>query len=311
MTTMIDRKLRKLHSSAFSYFVAVANEGSFRGAARKLRVASSAVNRHVLLLERELGFALFERGSQSLKLTSAGQIVLRHCMVTVRGFEDALEQLDALRELRSGIVRVAASESFGAEIVPEICAKFSEAYPGIRVHVLVAESGSIIDLTARDECDVGFAFGTNIGQSRLVASFELPIGAIVGPEHPLAGRERISIRECFDYPVVIPDEKLSFRHRLDDATDLFRLGERRGIEASSPRMMLGIARMNHHVAFQTKLGLTNDLQNGSLHFIRLTDRKLKPDRFAIFASPRSEGRFAALEFASFAASALSKKFSTA
>src|SRR5262245_9869958 len=106
----LNRKLRRLHSAAFDYFIAVATEGSFRGAARGLRVAPSAINRQILLLEEELGCPLFERRGRELRLSSAGEIVLRHCKATVRSFEDAVEDLDALRDLRRGVVRVAASE---------------------------------------------------------------------------------------------------------------------------------------------------------------------------------------------------------
>ncbi|WP_175483322.1 LysR family transcriptional regulator [Salinihabitans flavidus] len=305
----IERRLRQLHSPSIQYFVSVAEAGSFRGAARKLNIASSAINRHVLLLEKELGFGLFERRGRELELTSAGQIILQHCIETVRDFEDVIEQLDALRDLRKGIVRVAVSESFASEIAPEICAEFSAIYPGIRVHVRVSESGKVIDFTSRDECDVGIAFGHTSGTGRELARYKLPIGAVVGARHPLTGRESISIRECFDYPLVIPDKALSIRRLLDEAVDLFRTSPEGNIEATSPRLMLGIARMNRHIVFQSKLGLANDLKNSSLHFIPLTDKNLKPDQAVLMASPRSQNRFAAIEFSTFFAKALERELS--
>jgi DNA-binding transcriptional LysR family regulator len=304
----VDRKLRKLHSSTFSYFLAVVQDGSFRGASRSLRVASSAINRHILLLEQELGFALFERRARSLKLTDAGQILHRHCLGTVRSFEDALEQLDALRELRSGVVRVAASESFAAEIVPEICSEFADAYPAIRLQVAVADAATVIASVANDDSDVGFAFGTgDLKGVRLVAEHELEIGAVVGPNHPLAGRRTISLAECSHYPLVIPDPRLSFRRRIDEVSDLFAAREAAGVAASSPRLMIGIARMNRHVAFQTRIGLSGDLAAGTFVFLPLSDKHLKRDRCMIVASSRSEGRFAAERFCDYATTALKRK----
>lgn len=306
----LDRKIRKLHSATFNYFLAVAAEGSFRGAARRLSIASSAINRHILLLEEELGFALFERHGRTLKLSSAGEILLRHCMATVRSFEDAAEELDALRDIRSGTVRVAASESFAADIVPAICAAFSDAYPGVRIHITVGESSSVIASVENEQSDVGFAFGTPSGRNiRTVAKFALPIGAIVGPEHPLARKGSVSVEECFDYPVVIPDAKLSFRQRLDKVTDLFSAHAGRGIEASSARLMVGIARTNRYVAFQTKLGIPSDLARGALVFLPLTNAALKPDQCTIITSTRTEGRFAAQRFCEFAIDAMEKLMS--
>lgn len=303
----IDRKIRKLHSATFNYFLAVAAESSFRGAARRLNIASSAINRHILLLEEELGFALFERHGRVLKLSSAGEILLRHCTATIRSFEETDEELDALRDVRSGTVRVAASESFAADMVPAICAAFSDTYPGVRIHITVGESSSVITAVENEHSDVGFAFGTPGGQNiRTVARFDLPIGAIVGPKHPLARKGSVSVEECFDYPVVIPDAKLSFRQRLDKVTGLFSAHAGGGIEASSARLMVGMARTNHYVAFQTKLGIASDLARRSLAFLPLTDPALKPDRCAIITSSRTKGRFAAQRFCEFAVDAMEK-----
>ncbi len=158
-----------------------------------------------------------------------------------------------------------------------------------------------------EQCDVGFAFGTAVGPNiRTVAKFELPIGAIVGPEHPLAQKGSVSVEECFDYPVVIPDAKLSFRQRLDKVTGLFSAHSGSGIEASSSRLMVGIARTNRYVAFQTKLGIPGDLERRSLVFLPLTNAALKPDQCTIITSPRTEGRFAAQRFCEFAIDAMER-----
>jgi DNA-binding transcriptional LysR family regulator len=294
-----------LHSSAFLYFMSVATEGSFRGAARKLRIASSAVHRHVLLLEEEFGFPLFERHGRSVTLSTAGEIVLRHCKATVHNFEHAVAELDSLRNLRSGVVRVAASESFAAEIVPQICASFADAYPGIRIHVTVVDSDSVIASIESGDNEVGFAFGTLVHKRvSILSTIDLPIGAIVGPKHPLAGKKSVTVEECFSYPIVLPDHKLSFRKRLDEVTDLFATAKPAGVEASSPRLMIGIARLNRHIAFQTRLGIHGDLIRKSLVFLPLTDKRLKPDNCMIIASHTAKERFAANAFCDFATSTL-------
>ncbi len=300
------RKIRKLHSSTLTYFIAVAEEGSFRAAARKIRIASSAVNRHILLLEEELGFTLFERQGRTLKLSAAGQILFDHCQGTVRSFEDALEDLDALRDVRSGLVRISASESFAAEIVPKICVEFSQAFPGIRLQVAVAESGAVISSIADDMCDVGFAFGkVNIANLRAVSCHDLPIGAVVGPDHPLASHDSVTLAECRDYPIVTPDENLSFGRRLNELSNLESRHKIAGIVGSSPRLMAGIARLNKHIAFQTRIGITDEIDRGALVFVPISDASLKPDTCMILASRRSEGRFASERFCDFSRDAIS------
>ena len=299
------RKVRRLHSSALTYFMAVAEEGSFRAASRRLSIAPSAVNRHVLLLEEELGVQLFERTPAALRLSAAGEVVRRHCFETLRSFERVNEALDALRGIHTGIVRIAASESLAADFVPTLCSDFSGRYPGVDLRVEVSSSAGVAAMIEADEVDVGLAFEVEEMRSdRLVAGFDLPVGGIVGAHHPLAGRSAVTIAECFEYPVVFPDGNLSYRRKLDAVSDLFTRPHQPGIGASSPRLMVGVARLNGHVAFMTPLGIGQDLARGDLKFLPLADPGLQPDRCVLLASFGLAQRFAARRLLELAATAL-------
>jgi DNA-binding transcriptional LysR family regulator len=69
------------------YFDAIRRAGSVREAARRLNIASSAVNRQLLKLEAELGTPLFERLPTGLKLTHAGTVFARHVMSVLQDAE--------------------------------------------------------------------------------------------------------------------------------------------------------------------------------------------------------------------------------
>ncbi|MGT2445141.1 LysR family transcriptional regulator (plasmid) [Ensifer adhaerens] len=86
-----------MHASILKYFVSVARSGSIRKASEELHVASSAVSRQIKKLEDELGIALFERLSNGLRLTVAGENVLRHARVTLENFELLRSDLGALQ----------------------------------------------------------------------------------------------------------------------------------------------------------------------------------------------------------------------
>ena len=73
------RHLRFLH-----YVDAVARVGSIRKAAEQLNLASSALNRRILDMEEELGVALFERGSQGVRLTTAGELFVSYIRRTAK-----------------------------------------------------------------------------------------------------------------------------------------------------------------------------------------------------------------------------------
>jgi len=62
---------------AYRYFMAVAETGSARAAARQLNVAASAISRQLIMLEAQVGIALFDRSGRNLELSPAGDVLLR------------------------------------------------------------------------------------------------------------------------------------------------------------------------------------------------------------------------------------------
>jgi molybdenum-dependent DNA-binding transcriptional regulator ModE len=92
----------RIHAAALHYFDAIRRAGSIRAAARRLNVASSAVNRQILSLEAEIGAQLFDRLPAGLKLTAAGEILAHHVIIVLRDAERTESELDALHGLRAG-----------------------------------------------------------------------------------------------------------------------------------------------------------------------------------------------------------------
>jgi DNA-binding transcriptional LysR family regulator len=275
-------------SIGFRYFSAVADAGSIRGAARELNIASSAVNRQILLLEQTLGVALFERLGRSLRLTEAGAILHAQVRATLRDYEDTLGAIDDLRGLKRGRVRVATVESVSVSPLPDIVTSFRERYPGIGIALTVAGSDAVTAQVLAYEADLGFTFNPTSLEGLEIA-FEKPmrIGALLAPSHPLAGRGELSLGECLDYPHAWPSKGLSLRAALDAALGEGKLRPRPVIEANSLRVMSSLARAGHLIAFQPRVGIEQHLKSGALVFVPLSDPTLPLDRLMLV---RQRGR---------------------
>ncbi|MFO5967001.1 LysR family transcriptional regulator, partial [Pseudomonas aeruginosa] len=102
----MSRKLH-IHAPAIHYFDMVRRCHSIREAARRLNVASSAVNRQILKLEDEIGAPLFDRLPGGLRLTGAGEIFARHVTVVLQDMERGRSGLDgaALQGVQCGTQR--------------------------------------------------------------------------------------------------------------------------------------------------------------------------------------------------------------
>lgn len=263
------------------YFAAVAEHGAIRAASRELNVASSAVNRQILWLEESLGLPLFERVGRRLQLSPAGEILLRHVTQVFRDFEQTTSELDALKGLKRGIVRIASVESVATELLSDLAASFGLSYPDIQLRITVTHSDKIARLVTDSDVDIGFTFDPPdddllaINYSR---SFQ--IGAVAMQDHPLAQQETCSFADCLQYPIILPSKGLSLRTALDrllaesDDASIFA-------EVSTLHMMRRLTAKGLGICFQTRIGLRDSLDNTELRFIPLTDEQLHQNTFSI------------------------------
>jgi DNA-binding transcriptional LysR family regulator len=119
---------------------AVAEEGSFRGAARRLAYVQSSISHQVAQLERLVGLRLIERsrGAGSVTLTEAGERLLEHSHVILTRFKAAQADLMALAEGASVTVRVGVYQSAATRLMPAILPAFARAWPQARVTTVEA-----------------------------------------------------------------------------------------------------------------------------------------------------------------------------
>lgn len=279
------------------YFMAVAETGSVRAAARQLNVAASAISRQLIMLEAQLGIALFDRGGRNLELSPAGDVLLRGLRAAAQGHEETLDHLSALRGLKRGRVRVATVESISVSVLPDVLLEFAKRYPGLQVTVTVAGSDAVTELVRDHHADVGFTFNpTTLEGIEVEMTRDLQLGATMAPSHPLAKAKKLTLTECLAYPVAWPSRGLSLRAILDRATTVMARQPQPVFECNSLRLMASLARRGSCIAFQTPIGIEQELKAETLVFVPLTDRRLPADRLMIVRRPGRTGRLAADAF---------------
>ena len=267
---------------AYRYFMAVAELGSVRAASRELNVAASAISRQLILLQSALGNRLFDRSGRGLKLTPAGDILLRGLRRAAQGHETTLDELSALRNLTRGRLRVATVESVSAAVLPDMLEHFARSYPGIEVQVTVAGSEAVTQLVREHQAEVGFTFNpSSLDGLEVLASRDLELGAVMAPGHPLAAARKLSLADCADHPLAWPAPGLSLRAILDSVPAARRLTP--SFECNSLRLMAALASRGSYIAFQTVIGIESELAAGTLVFRPLSDKRLPVDRLRIVA----------------------------
>jgi DNA-binding transcriptional LysR family regulator len=139
---------------------AIADEGSFKGAAARLGYTPSAISQQIAGLERIVGTRLIERehGKTALGLTDAGNVLLVHMTAIEARLSAAQTDIEALTKGVVGTLRVGVWESVGARLLPEIILRFSRAHPDVRVEVRDAsEDLHLLGSLERGLLDLAFA----------------------------------------------------------------------------------------------------------------------------------------------------------
>ncbi len=287
-------------SSGYRSFLAVAEAGSIRAAARELNIVSSAVNRQILMLEEDLGIRLFDRVGRGLRLSEAGQLLLRQVRDTVDRHDDVVAELDTLRGLKRGRVRLATVESIAAERLPHLLAGFWRRYPGVETGLVVAAADEVLHLVETNAADLGFTFTTRpLPGMRIVHHEPHTLGAVLPPDHPLSGAAELRLDDLAGEPLVLPARGLSLRAALEPA--LARVG--RGVtiraESDSLRLTAALVRTAAAIGFMTRVGIERELAGGELAWVPLADADLLPDHLDVVARERAVPSLAVAALADF------------
>lgn len=213
----------------------MAGTGSFSAAARELGCTQPAVSQQMKALESSAGTTLLIRTGREMRLTQAGEALVRHASGILAGLTAAEEEVAAIAGLRAGRVRLVSFPSGSSTLVPGALAALRAAHPGTRVSLVEAEPPRSVEMLRDGDCDIALAFryGTQGAEWDDLVVRPLLTDRLIGllPEgHGLADRSEVGIGELAGEPwiagcprcrwqLVEVCEASGFTPRIDFATD--------------------------------------------------------------------------------------------
>src|SRR4051812_41880052 len=181
----------------------VAARGSFSSAADALNFTQSAVSQQIAALEREAGMQLVERSARGVRLTEAGEALVRHTDAILARLADAEAELEAIAGIRGGRLRLASFPSAGATIAPRAIARFRELHPAVELSLVAAEPGPAIERLRSGEIDIALLIETawnrtpSDGLDR-VPLVDDPMYVCLPKGHPKAAKARLRLEDLRD-----------------------------------------------------------------------------------------------------------------
>ena len=161
--------LRDITLGDISAFVLVARLESFALAAEELLVTQSALSRRIKKLESSLGAPLLDRTTRSVSVSRLGLEFLPQAERIVNDFHRSLDDINQIVKVQKGVVAFSCNMTISDTLLPEILARFKEAYPEVRIRVHEDSSPQAIEKVINGQSELALA---QLGEAHPELDFE-------------------------------------------------------------------------------------------------------------------------------------------
>lgn len=197
------------------YIDEVARAGSVRQAAERVNITSSALLRRLQDVEHDLGTPIFERYASGMKLTAAGELLMRWIRSQNADLQRVTSQISELEGLQRGEVTIACSQAAQTFLAREINL-FRREYPRVRFSMQVTDYRAALLALSDFETDLVLIFQPLPSHDlQSIASIEQRMVAVMAHDHPLASQESVRLSQCGSYDVALSAPALGGREMME------------------------------------------------------------------------------------------------
>ena len=261
-----------MNRNHLALFHAVAEAGSITAGADRLRISQPAVSKQIGELEDAMGVRLFDRLPRGIRLTDAGVLLADYArrMSVMEG--DAERAIEELRGLKRGRLAIGASTTIGAYLLPQALVRFHQVYPGIELHLEIANTQVIQSALMDGTLEMGFTEGRIVSDALETAVFQQDeLVAIAPVGHALLSKKRVTARDLCREPFIMREQGSGTRQVVEAAlgakgisvNPIMSLGSTEAIKCA---VIAGVG-----VAIVSRLTVSMELESRLLGIVALND----------------------------------------
>jgi LysR family nitrogen assimilation transcriptional regulator len=199
------------------YFIGVCEAGSLLKASSRLHIAQPALGQQITSLEDELGARLFERSSRGMTLTESGRVFLDHAKVVLADAERARQAVRDSSALLSGEVVIGLPTTVALAAAVPILGMCREQFPAIRLKIIEAYSGYLIEWLLSGRLDFALLFGDAPDASVVKRPLLDERLALVTSTRSKRVPRSLTLREVAHWPLVLPGREHGLRRIIEEA----------------------------------------------------------------------------------------------
>jgi DNA-binding transcriptional LysR family regulator len=179
----------------------VALRGSFSAAAGALSYSQPAVSQQIARLETQAGVKLIERQPKGIRLTPAGEALVRHTELILAQLAAAQAELGDIADSARGRLRIGSFATAAGTIVPQAVSAFRRLRPGVRVELVLMDPPESIPALRRGDIDIaiseegGFEADPDLDGLEVERLMDDVLYALLPAEHPLATRRAVALSD--------------------------------------------------------------------------------------------------------------------
>lgn len=268
-------------------FVTVVDKKSFSRAADELFISQPSVSLHIRNLENEFNVKLLNRSPKQVEPTESGRILYEQARQILLLYNQAKENIDELRNVVKGNLKIGASFTIGEYVLPRLMAEYATQYPYVEIEVMIANTEEVIQALRANQLHIGLVEGKVTHTDILSEPFmEDEMILVVPPKHPLARHQEVMAERLHDQVWILREHGSGTRMFSDYLIEEYKLSVKRSFVFSSSQGVKEAVAAGLGIALVSRLIVQRELTSGELIGLRIKGKRITR-RFVIIVLPTS------------------------
>jgi LysR family nitrogen assimilation transcriptional regulator len=256
-------------------FIRIAELGSLSKASDRMRIAQPALSRQMKLLQEEIGVPLFERHRRGMRVTQAGEELLRRVSGLIRQLDQVYADVRSTAGAPSGHVAFGIVPTLSDVLAARLVGRVAADFPGISLRIVEGYAGHLLEWLQKGEIDVAIVYGP---QSNLhIKSYELLLEdlVVVGPPgSEISPAAPVSMAAFAKLPLVLPSRPHGLRVLLEGAASKAKAKLDVRFEADSFRVLKDLVEKGLGYTALPLSAISLEAKQGRLRYAPLNQPKV-------------------------------------
>jgi DNA-binding transcriptional LysR family regulator len=260
---------------------------SFTKAAEISAVTQSAVSQQMSTLERTFKSLLIERSKKQFRLTREGEVLYDYSKQIIQAYDSLHSQLQDLKNIISGTIRVATIYSIGLHDLPPYIKKYMKSYPTVAVHVEYRGATQVYEDVLGNVVDLGLiAYPIKDAKLEIIPLRKEPLVLVCHPEHPFTKKKSIKLHALEGQKMISFEPDTPTRKALDKILKEHGVSVQHVMEFDNVETVKRAVEIDTGISIVPQGSVTQEIEKQTLATVKIEDGEFFRPIAAIYKKNR-------------------------